>query len=57
MMAPTPPPAPAASAEDAAALKVQAAPQVQTRVIVHTAYLSLIVNDVAGAVDWTASLA
>ena len=61
MMAPTATPAPAvaqaASAEDTVALKVQASPQVQTRVIVHTAYMALVVGEIAGAVDWIAGLA
>ena len=61
MMAPTAAPAPAAAqaaaAESAEGLKVQASPQVQTRVIVHTAYVSLVVSNVAGTVDWIAGLA
>ena len=55
-MAPTAAPT-AASTEDAVALKVQASPQVQTRVIVHTAYVSLVVGEIAGAVDWITGLA
>ncbi len=60
-MAPTAAPAPAARAadegENGEGLNVQASPQVQTRVIVHTAFVSLVVSDVAGAVDWIAELA
>ena len=57
-MAPTAAPASrAASVEDTVALKVQASPQVQTRVIVHTAYMALVVGEIAGAVDWIAGLA
>ena len=54
--APTPPPSTAAD-ESAEALKVQASPQVQTRVIIHTANVSLVVGDVATSVDWIAGLA
>ena len=61
MMAPTAMPTPAAVQLAAGGrserLKVQASLQVQTRVIVHSAYLSLIVDDIAGTVDWTANLA
>lgn len=61
-MAPTAAPAPAAASaaadEDSGeALKVQASPQVQTRVIVHTAYMSLVVGDIAASVDWITGLA
>ena len=57
-MAPTAAPAAAqAAVNDAVALKVQASPQVQTRVIVHTAYVALVVGNIAGAVDWIAGLA
>ena len=54
--APTAAPAPAAD-ESSEALKVQASPQVQTRVIIHTANVSLVVGDVAQSVDWIAGLA
>ena len=62
MMAPTAAPAPAAAraaadGDTGEGLKVQASPQVQTRVIVHTAYVSLVVGDIAGTVDLIASLA
>ena len=61
-MAPAATPAPAAARvadadESGEALKVQASPQVQTRVIVHTAYMSLVVGDIAGSVDWITGLA
>ena len=61
-MAPTATPSPAAARvadadESGEALKVQASPQVQTRVIVHTAYMSLVVGDIAGSVDWITGLA
>ena len=57
--APTATPAPAARVADGSGngLKVQASPQVQTRVIVHTAHMSLVVGDIAGSVDWIAGLA
>ncbi len=56
--APTPPAAKAATEDEAGdGLKVQASPQVQTRVIVHTAYMSLVVGDIASSVDWIAGLA
>ena len=38
-------------------MKVQASPQLQTRVIVHTAYMSLVVGDIAASVDWITGLA
>ena len=61
MMAPTMAPAAAAARaeadESADGLKVQASPQMQTRVIVHTAYVALVVGEIAGTVDWIASLA
>ena len=62
MMAPTAAPAPAAAravadGDTGEGLKVQASPQMQTRVIVHTAYVALVVGEIAGTVDWIASLA
>ena len=36
---------------------MQASPQTQTRVIIHTANVSLVVGDVAASVDWIAGLA
>ncbi len=56
--APAPAAARAAADEDGGeALKVQASPQLQTRVIVHTAYMSLVVGDIAASVDWITGLA
>ncbi len=56
--APAPPAARAAAGDEGGdGLNVQASPQPQTRVIVHTAYVSLVVVDVAGAVDWISGLA
>ena len=60
-MAPTAAPAPAVygagEGEAGDSLKVQASPQTQTRVIVHTAYMSLVVGQIAASVDWIAGLA
>ena len=54
----TPPAAKAAEEDEAGdGLKVQASPMVQTRVIVHTAYMSLVVGDIASSVDWITGLA
>ncbi len=56
--APTSPAAKAATEDEAGdGQKVQASPQVQTRVIVHTAYMSLVVGDIASSVDWIVGLA
>ena len=57
MNAPTPTAARTTAEDGSEALKVQASPQVQTRVIVHTAYVSLVVGDIAGSVDWITGLA